>query len=78
LFNRNWLLGNALNDYGLEDDWFVGLVLTAAGDERDFGNDILAFDNFAKDGVVAGEVRRWGDGDEELASIGAGAAVGHG
>ena len=71
-------LGDALDDYGLEDDGFVGLVLAAAGDEGDFGDDVLAFDNFAEDGVVAGKPGSGANGDEELASVGAGTAVGHG
>ncbi len=54
------------------------LVLAVAGNERNLGHDILTFDDFAKDGVVAGEPRRGRNGDEELAAVGAGAAVGHG
>lgn len=41
-------------------------------------DDIHAIDDLAKDGVLAIEVRRGGQGDEELAAVGAGPAVGHG
>ena len=64
--------------YRFEDDGLVGLVLSAAGDEGDFGDDLLALDDFAEDGVVAGEPGRGGDSDEELAAVGSGAGVGHG
>ena len=71
-------LANALDYDRFENDRRFGLVLAAAGDEGDFGDDLLALDNLAEDGVVAGEPRRCGDGDEELAAIGSGAGVGHG
>ena len=68
----------ALDGYGLEDYFLVGFVLVIAGDERDFVDDVLAFNDFAEDGVLAGEPGGGRDGDEELAAVGVGAAVGHG
>ena len=39
---------------------------------------VIAVCDLAEDGVLAGEVRCRGDGDEELAAVGPGARVGHG
>ena len=71
-------LRDALYDDGFEHHWGLGLVLAAARNQRNLGDDLLTLDDFAEDGVVAREVGRGRDGDEELAAIGSGAAVGHG
>ena len=70
-------LGYALDDNGFEDNGLNGLVLRAARDAGDLLGDILAFDDFAEDGVLAGEPIGGDCGDEELAAVGAGAGVGH-
>lgn len=44
----------------------------------DLANDALAIDNLAENNVLAIEVGGWNGGDEELATVGAGAGVGHG
>src|SRR6516162_1035789 len=71
-------LGDAVDCYGFEDDGFVGLVLCAARDLGDFVGDVLAFDDFTKDGVIASQPGGWRNSDEELAAVGIGAGVGHG
>ena len=56
----------------------LGLSCAAARNFGDLVGDVLAFDDFAEDGVIAGEPGRWRDGDKELAAVGVRAGVGHG
>src|SRR5580704_13328145 len=54
------------------------LVLAVARDLGNLRNDVLAFDDFAEDGVLAGEPIGGRNGDEELAAVGVRSGVGHG
>ena len=56
-------------------DFLDGTVLGAAGNLGDLLDDVVAFDHFAEDAVLVVEPRRGGDGDEELAAVGAGPAL---
>ena len=69
---------DAFDGDGFEDDRGFGAVHAVAGDFADLFDDVVAFDDFAEDGVLAGEPAGVGDGDEELAAVGVGAGVGHG
>src|SRR5271168_3048295 len=71
-------LGDAFDGDGFEDDWGFGAVHAVAGDFADLFDDVVAFDDFTEDGVLAGEPAGVGDGDEELAAVGVGAGVRHG
>src|ERR1700692_2808285 len=66
-------LGYAFDGYGLEDYWGFGAVHAVAADFADFFDYVVAFYDFAEDGVLAGEPAGVGDGDEELAAVGVGA-----
>src|SRR6266568_9443478 len=77
-FVFDFCLGDALDGYGFEYHGRLGLVLAAARYLGNFVRDVLAFDNFTEDRVVAGEPRCGRNGDKKLASIGSGATVGHG
>src|SRR5262249_9059292 len=56
--------------------WRGGVLLRVTRRER-FGHG-QPLDDFAEDGVVAGEGGQRGEGDEELAAVGIGPGVGHG
>src|ERR1700678_1755859 len=71
-------LGDAFDGYGFEDYWGFGAVLAVFADLGDFFYDVVAFDYFAEDGVLAGEPAGVGYCDEELAAVGVGAGVCHG
>src|SRR5271157_1406874 len=68
----------AFDNYRFQHDGRFGLVLSSARNERDFVRDLLSLNDFAEDGVVAGEPWRGSHGDKELAAIGSGSGVGHG
>jgi len=55
-----------LNYHRLHHHILVGLVLAAAWDTHNFFDYVLAFDDFAKNGVIAGKPTGWRHGDEEL------------
>src|SRR5580692_11061207 len=79
LCSQVWIcLGDAFDGYGFEDDGGLGAVHAVAADFADFFDYVVAFDDFAEDGVLAGEPAGVGDSDEELAAVGVGAGVGHG
>src|SRR5271157_4835169 len=70
-------LADAFDDHRLQNNGLVRLVLAIP---RDFGYldyDILAFDDFAEDGVLSGEPVSWRHCEEELAAVRVGTAVGH-
>src|ERR1700751_3792883 len=71
-------LCDAFDGYGFEDDWGFGAVHAVAGDFADLFYYVVAFDDFAEDGVFASEPAGVGYGDEELAAVGVGASIGHG
>src|SRR5258708_5189806 len=71
-----WL--DSFNRYTCEDDGGFGFVLGGGGDFGDFFYDVVAFHDFAKDGVLAGEPAGVGGSDEELAAVSVGAGVSHG
>ncbi len=71
-------LGDALDGDGLEDNGAFRAVHAVAGDSADLLDDVVAFDDFAEDGVFAGEPGGGSYGDEELAAVGVGAGVCHG
>jgi len=71
-------LGDALDGYGFQNNGRLGAVHAIAGDFADLLDNVVAFDDFAEDGVLAGEPAGVGDGHEELAAVGVGAGVGHG
>src|ERR1039458_9666521 len=71
-------LRDAFDGDGFEDDGGAGAVLGGGGDGGDLLDDFVALDDFAEDGVLAGEPVGVGDSDEELAAVGVGAGVGHG
>ena len=71
-------LCNALDGNRFQGDLGFGSVHAVAADFADFFYDVVAFDDFSEDGVLAGEPAGVGDGDEELRAVGAGAGVGHG
>src|SRR5581483_2608403 len=57
---------------------FVRPVLSVAGRIGNFFDYIVAFDDLAEDAVLSIEPRGRGHGDEELASVGVRAGIGHG
>jgi hypothetical protein len=63
---------------GVQFDFFARAVLGIAGDLGDFFDNVVAFNDFAEDGVFIVEPGRGGDGDEKLAAVGMGTGVGHG
>src|SRR6185437_473176 len=69
---------NAFDGDGFEDYVFVGTVHAVAGEFADFLHHVVAFGDFAEDGVLAGEPAGVRNGDEELGAVGVGAGVGHG
>src|SRR5271167_4574426 len=73
-----YYLGDAFDGDGFEDYWGFGAVHAVAVDFADLFDDVVAFDDFSEDGVLAGEPAGVGYGDEELAAVGVGACVGHG
>src|SRR5260370_11466465 len=54
------------------------MVLEAAGNVDNLVNHVLAFHDFAEDGVVPREPFGGGNGDKKLRAIGAGTGIGHG
>src|SRR5208337_4825781 len=71
-------LSDAFDCDGFQHDGLVRLVLPIAGDLRNFDGEVLALKHFTEDGVVAGEMWCWRDGDEELAAVGIGSGIRHG
>ena len=71
-------LGYAFDGHGLEDDGGFGAVHAVAAYLGDLLDDVVAFDDLTKYGVLASEPACVGYGDEELAAVGVGAGVGHG
>ena len=78
LLERDIGLGDAFDGDGFEDDGVFGRSWRRGGHLGDLFDDVVAFDDFTEDGVLAGEPACVGDGDEELAAVGVGAGVGHG
>src|SRR5580704_9665444 len=74
--NRATLL--PLNLHRIDPHFLNGPVLRAARDLGNLLHYIIALDHLAEDAVLVVEPRRGGDGDKELAAVGAGAGIGHG
>src|SRR5580704_6158824 len=67
-----------LNLHRIDAHFLDGPVLGAARDLGDLLHHVIAFDHFAENAVLVVEPWRGGNGDEELAAVGAGAGIGHG
>ena len=65
-------LCDAFNGDGFQDYWSFGTVHAVTADLANFFDDIVAFHDFAKDGVLAGEPAGVGCGDEKLATVSVG------
>src|SRR5207302_11287505 len=63
---------------GVQHNVLIWLVLSASGSIGNLVRDLLSFNHFAKDGVIAGKPRCGRHSDEELRSIGIRACIGHG
>src|SRR5580704_2862500 len=74
--NRATLL--PLNLHRIDPHLLDGPVLGAARDLGNLLHHLIALDHFAENAVLVVEPGRGGNGDKELAAVGAGAGIGHG